>query len=100
MLGYEDGGLVPFDELLFIARRIKSVSDLPLSVDIEAGFGETANEIAANLKYIARLGVVGINLEDSKVINGVRLIEDAVTFASKIRELSNIMIAENLQPIH
>lgn len=97
MLGYDDGEVIPFSELLYIVRRIKSACDLPLTVDLESGFGETASEIAVNIKYLVRLGVVGINLEDSKVVNGTRLIEDAVFFADKLTALRSILIAENVQ---
>lgn len=95
MLGYEDGEAMSFDELVFIVTRIRAVSNLPLSVDIEAGFGGTANEIADNLKRIARLGVVGVNLEDSRIINGVRQIDDAIAFASKLNEIRNMLNQEN-----
>ena len=37
MLGYEDGEEMSFDELFYVVSRIKTVSELPLSVDLEAG---------------------------------------------------------------
>ncbi|MEQ9888020.1 isocitrate lyase/PEP mutase family protein [Pectobacterium zantedeschiae] len=95
MLGYEDGEAMSFDELLYIVTRIKSVSSLPLSVDVEAGFGKTANEIAANFKRLALLGVVGINLEDSRMINGVRQLDDAVVFARTLKEIRRALTTEN-----
>lgn len=85
MLGYEDGEAMSFDELLYIVTRIKSVSHLPLSVDVEAGFGRTASEITVNLKRLASLGVVGVNLEDSRVVNGVRQLDDAVAFSRTLK---------------
>ncbi|UYA58528.1 carboxyvinyl-carboxyphosphonate phosphorylmutase-lika protein [Pectobacterium sp. F1-1] len=97
MLGYEDGEAMSFDELLYIVTRIKSVSTLPLSVDVEAGFGRTANEITSHLKRLALLGVVGINLEDSRVINGVRQLDDAVAFTRTLKEVRNALITENYQ---
>ncbi|CND47560.1 isocitrate lyase/PEP mutase family protein [Yersinia intermedia] len=96
MLGYEDGEVMPFDELLFIVARINAVSSLPLSVDIEAGFGATAQEITANLKCIAQLGVVGVNLEDSKVANGIRQLEDAFTFSSRLKEVRHALSNEKI----
>jgi 2-methylisocitrate lyase-like PEP mutase family enzyme len=45
MLGYEDGEEMSFDELLYIVSRIKAVSELPLSVDLEAGYGATTSHI-------------------------------------------------------
>ena len=95
MLGYEDGEAMSFDELLYIVTRIRSVSNLPLSVDVEAGFGSSADEIAGHLKHLAQTGVVGINLEDSKVINGVRRLEDALAFSSTLQEIRARLDADN-----
>lgn len=96
MLGYEDGEAMSFDELLYIVTRIRSVSTLPLSVDVEAGFGSSADEIAGHLKRLAQTGVVGINLEDSKVINGVRRLEDALAFSSTLQEIHARLDADNV----
>ena len=38
MLGYEDGEEMSFDELFYVVSRIKTVSEPPLSVDLEAGY--------------------------------------------------------------
>ncbi|WP_409160288.1 isocitrate lyase/phosphoenolpyruvate mutase family protein [Pectobacterium sp. B2J-2] len=97
MLGYEDGEAMSFDELLYIVTRIKSVSNLPLSVDVEAGFGSTANEITTNLKRLALIGVVGVNLEDSRVINGVRQLDDAIVFTRTLKEIRHALTIENYQ---
>ncbi|MGO2304192.1 MAG: isocitrate lyase/PEP mutase family protein [Providencia sp.] len=87
MLGYDDGEMMSFDELLYIVKRIKTVSHLPLSVDLEAGFGESADKIVENLKQLSCLGVVGVNLEDSKIVNGVRQLTDATVFANKLKQV-------------
>lgn len=73
-LGYEDGQGMPFDELFYMVTRIQAVSNLPVSVDMEAGYGDSVEEIVANFRRLAETGVAGVNLEDSRVINGVRLI--------------------------
>lgn len=93
-LGYEDGEAIPFETLLVMIRRIKSVTELPLSVDIEAGYGDSVEDIAANLKRLADIGVAGINLEDSKMVNGVRTLEDAVLFADKLQALRHKMTVD------
>ncbi|WP_333849665.1 isocitrate lyase/PEP mutase family protein [Leclercia sp.] len=95
MLGYEDGEAMSFEELLYIVTRIGSVSDLPLSVDIEAGFGSNAQEIVEHLKRLAQTGVVGINLEDSKVVNGVRQLDDALAFSRQLNEIRTRLNAED-----
>jgi len=65
MLGYEDGEQIPFEELLFIVKRIQSTTSLPLSVDIEAGYASNMTDLISNIKQLCELGVAGINIEDS-----------------------------------
>lgn len=84
MLGYEDGEGMSFDELMSVVARIKAVSALPLSVDMENGFGVSAHDVVEHLQALARLGVAGVNLEDSRVNNGIRQLEDPIRFADKI----------------
>jgi len=67
-LGYPDGEGIPFTELLYIVNRIIKSISIPLSVDIEAGHGKSAEEIISNIESLVDLGVVGINIEDS--VNG------------------------------
>lgn len=80
MLGYADGEGMSFDELFYIVRRIRAVSSLPLSVDMEAGYADSPEGIVAHLCQLADIGVVGVNLEDSRVIKGVRTLDDPVAF--------------------
>jgi 2-methylisocitrate lyase-like PEP mutase family enzyme len=72
MLGYDDGESMPFDELLFVVRRIRASTALPLSVDIEAGYGADCAAVLANVQRLAELGIDGINIEDSRVAGGQR----------------------------
>lgn len=71
---------MPFDALFYVVTRIRAVSSLPLSVDMEAGYGDSAEEIVANLRRLAQTGVAGVNLEDSRVINGKRQLDDISDF--------------------
>ena len=88
MLGYEDGEEMSFDELFYVVSRIKTVSELPLSVDLEAGYGATTSHIIDNIRRLAHLGVSGINLEDSHVVDGTRRLDDAERFAVKLQEIT------------
>lgn len=87
-LGYGDGEVMPFGELHFITGRILTAVDVPLTVDMEAGFGTTAEAIAANAVALARLGVAGINLEDSLKDreDALRPLEDQVAIIRVIRD--------------
>jgi 2-methylisocitrate lyase-like PEP mutase family enzyme len=58
--GYEDGEQIPFDLHLDLVRRIAGAVDLPVSMDLEAGYGD-AGEAA---RRAIAVGVVGGNLED------------------------------------
>lgn len=66
-LGYGDGEQLPFRELLFMVEHIIKSITLPLSVDIESGYGDNPELIIDNIVKLANIGVVGINIEDSKV---------------------------------
>lgn len=86
-LGYADGEVLPFAELLYIVKRMRAVTTLPLSVDLEGGYARTATGIADNIAALASAGCVGINIEDSVMHNGTRQLLPAETFADL---LSNI----------
>ncbi|HEV2493161.1 MAG TPA: isocitrate lyase/phosphoenolpyruvate mutase family protein [Terriglobia bacterium] len=64
-LGYPDGEHLPFDDLLTVVRWITRTVRIPVTADIEAGFGETADEVVGAVKRVIAAGAVGINLEDS-----------------------------------
>lgn len=65
-LGYADGEQMPLDELLAACRRIAEAVSVPLSVDIERGYGLDAEETGGLVGALMQLGVVGINIEDGK----------------------------------
>lgn len=60
MLGYEDGENIPRDEMLAAIGRIVAVTDLPVSADLENGYGDAADTVRRAID----LGVVGANIED------------------------------------
>lgn len=63
-LGYKDGENIPFDEMMYIIQRIKAVSSIPLSVDMERGYTDDPKILKENIQKIIDTGVAGINLED------------------------------------
>jgi 2-methylisocitrate lyase-like PEP mutase family enzyme len=60
-LGYQDGQ-TPADEMLAAVSRIAASVDLPVTADIEAGYGLPPGEL---VRRLASCGVAGCNLEDS-----------------------------------
>ncbi|MFJ1587374.1 isocitrate lyase/phosphoenolpyruvate mutase family protein [Streptomyces sp. NPDC088197] len=61
-LGYEDGE-APADEMFAAIRRITRAVDVPVSADVEAGYGLAPEELVERL---LEAGAVGCNLEDSE----------------------------------
>ncbi len=63
-LGLTDGETVPLDLVLANLERIVSVTDLPVSIDMESGYGDTPDEVAASVARARDAGAAGINMED------------------------------------
>jgi 2-methylisocitrate lyase-like PEP mutase family enzyme len=87
-LGYNDGENMPFDEYFFLIKRIKSSVSVPLSVDLEAGYGKTEEAIVQNIQRLHELGVAGINIEDTIVDGNGRSIMPADRFAGKMKNIT------------
>jgi 2-methylisocitrate lyase-like PEP mutase family enzyme len=95
-LGYEDGEQMPFEDYLFVVKRIFSSIQIPLSVDIEMGYGKSDEEILANIIKLIELGVAGINIEDSTISASGRILKDARLFAKTIEYIKNNLVSKNL----
>ncbi len=62
-IGVPDLGITNLEDVLIDARRITAVSNLPLLVDIDTGFGGAFN-IARTIKEMIRAGVAAVHIED------------------------------------
>lgn len=62
--GYADGDHLPIANLLGTVAAIRRVIDVPLSIDIESGYSDDPQAVAALVLQLAEAGVSGINLED------------------------------------
>lgn len=65
-LGYPDGEVAPWDELVAATARVARAARVPVTADIEAGYGATPDRLTASVIDIIRAGAVGINLEDGQ----------------------------------
>lgn len=59
-LGYPDGEQIPVDEMLDAVSRIVRATELPVTADLEGGYGDPAGTIRRAIE----IGVVGANIED------------------------------------
>jgi 2-methylisocitrate lyase-like PEP mutase family enzyme len=63
-LGYPDGQRLSRDEMLDMVARIAKAVRVPVTADMEAGYGTTLEDMAETAKAVVAAGAVGMNLED------------------------------------
>jgi 2-methylisocitrate lyase-like PEP mutase family enzyme len=87
-LGRPDGGALDRDAAVDAIARIVRVVDVPVTADIESGFGATPDEVAVTLAAVARAGAVGVNIEDSvhEDTRSLRSVADQTERLSAARE--------------
>jgi 2-methylisocitrate lyase-like PEP mutase family enzyme len=83
-LGYPDGERIPRDEMLAAIARIVRATPLPVSADIEAGYGRTPAEVAATCRGVLEAGAIGVNIEDTTDDPAQPLVEASLQ-AEKLR---------------
>lgn len=76
-LGHADGEQAPLEEVLAALRRMVRATPLPLTADMEAGFGQTPQAVAECIRATLDAGVVGVNLEDGIRHQSLRGVDDA-----------------------
>lgn len=64
-LGYPDCQKIPFSEMLDAIAKIAGRVSIPVTADIEGGFGENLDQILSSINKFIATGIVGINIEDS-----------------------------------
>ena len=63
--GVPDGGALDRDTMLQHVGRIVAAVSVPVTADLEAGYGDTAGEVGRTVALAVELGAVGGNLEDA-----------------------------------
>ncbi len=63
-IGLRDGGLTR-DQALAHARTIVEATDLPVSADLENGFGDSPGIVAETICLAGQSGLVGCTIEDT-----------------------------------
>ena len=62
--GIADGEAFPLDDAIINLEHIVAVSDLPVSIDMEAGYGADAGAVRQSVQRAFDAGASGINMED------------------------------------
>lgn len=88
-LGYKDGERIRRSTLIENIGRIARSVDVPVTADIETGYGRTASELEDTVRAVIDAGVVGVNIEDGFEEGGaLRSIEDQCARISAVRQFT------------
>jgi 2-methylisocitrate lyase-like PEP mutase family enzyme len=64
-LGYADGEKIPKEEMFAAVGRIARAVKVPVTADVEAGYGDRPEDAAITARAVIEAGAVGMNLEDA-----------------------------------
>ena len=90
-LGYPDGEHISREEMIArVARIVRSVN-VPVTADLEAGYGPNPEDVATTTRQMIQAGAVGMNLEDATedrlldISLGVERVKAARAVAAEVR---------------
>ena len=92
-LGWPDGEAIPPGEMFAAVARIAAAVELPVTADLEAGYGLSAKQLAAR---VVASGCVGLNFEDSDHARGNGALVDAGRQAERIASVKEAARAEGV----
>jgi 2-methylisocitrate lyase-like PEP mutase family enzyme len=90
-LGYADGQHTPADEMLAAVARIARVVDVPVTADLERGYGLDRWTLA---NRVVETGAVGLNLEDTDHANRPALVPVAeqMAFIAGVKAAADLVV--------
>jgi 2-methylisocitrate lyase-like PEP mutase family enzyme len=74
-LGYPDGEKISRAEMLAAVARIARAVKVPVTADVEAGYGNLPEDAAQTARAVIEAGAVGMNLEDASGNSGKPLVD-------------------------
>lgn len=63
-LGAADGDHIDRDSVLALTARVVAAVGVPVTADIESGFGATASDVGVTIEGVLSAGAAGVNIED------------------------------------
>jgi 2-methylisocitrate lyase-like PEP mutase family enzyme len=91
-LGHPDAQVMQLEEMLPVVSAIVDAVQVPVTADVEAGYGDTTDEVVSSVRAMIDTGIVGINVEDSVALSPA--LTDEREFSERmaaIRELSDAL---------
>ena len=80
--GFDDGEQIPIELVMENLRRIVGAVDLPVSVDLESGYGDELDNVARSIFLAIEAGAIGCNLEDRIASTGS--VRDSIAQSKRI----------------
>ncbi len=74
-LGYPDGQRISREEMLAVVARVAKAVKVPVTADVESGYGPRPEDAARTARAVIEAGAVGMNLEDSTEESDAALID-------------------------
>src|ERR1017187_1344716 len=93
--GFADGEFIPLALAIDNLRRIVGATDLPVTIDLESGYGDTSEVVGETIGLAIDAGAVGCNLEDSFPANG--RLRETVDQGDRIRRARQTADAANIR---
>lgn len=88
--GFSDGEQMPKALMMDVLARIAQATALPVTVDLESGYGERLEEVADTIASSIEAGAIGCNLEDSFPATGaLRTVDDAAARLAAARRAAD-----------
>ena len=89
-LGYADGEHIPRHVMIEAVRRIARALEVPVSADVEAGYGPRPEDAAETARQLIAAGAVGMNFEDGTgdPANPLLAVDQQVARIRAIREVA------------
>jgi 2-methylisocitrate lyase-like PEP mutase family enzyme len=92
--GFDDGEQLPLRTAIDNLRRIVKITDLPVTVDLESGYGETPAKVGETISLAIEAGAIGCNIEDSFPSDGT--LRPAADQTERIRAARQAADAANI----
>jgi 2-methylisocitrate lyase-like PEP mutase family enzyme len=93
--GFADGERIPLALAIDNLRRIVGATELPVTIDLESGYGDALEVVGETITLAIDAGAVGCNLEDSFTTNGK--LRETVDQADRIRRARQTADAANMR---
>ena len=87
-LGYPDGQKISRELMVGAVKQICRIVDIPVSADVEWGYGATVSEVCDTARAVMDAGAVGINLEDA--------MQDASVLVERIGAIRQVAAARDV----